>query len=405
MASSIFLASHILSLILFYLLLATKPTSSVQIPTETKQISGFRASLTLRNSGKTWPKYASTNQLKDNPSASLQKSKLKYCKDVYTVSLAIGTPPVTFSAIMDTGSNLIWTKCKTSTSSGVFDTSESRSFSNVSKSCAEVGLDPDCIQKYDDGNVSVRVTLGQETLTIGSKKMSNAIFGCGKLEKPFSFDGIVGMGPGQLSLVSHLEKRVFSYCLGSRSDPKAGSVLLTGSEANTQNGNIQTTPLVMDESNYYVSLEGISVGKTKLSVTKSDFLTSNRSPGGMIIDSGTTFTYLKHSIIDMISNELVMQTKLEKIDIEMYYNGLEYCFHSPGVVFFPKLVFHFEGADWELPKENYLYEEKNKGMACLAFIANEVPLFGNMQQQNMMVIYDLDKKSLSFYRPPTCNIL
>ncbi|MFS7960179.1 putative nepenthesin [Helianthus anomalus] len=94
----------------------------------------------------------------------------------------------------------------------------------------------------------------------------------------------------------------------------------------------------------------------------------------------------------MISNEFVNQTKLEKYTgyDKPYYTGLEHCFNAPGNVQISNLVFHFEGADWELPKEIYIYQQQGNDMACLAFIADDKQfIFGNMQQQNMMVIYDL----------------
>ncbi|KAM0004431.1 putative nepenthesin [Helianthus debilis subsp. tardiflorus] len=332
---------------------------------------------------------------------------MKFSNDIYTMSLAIGTPPKPFSAIMDTGSNLIWTKCKSS-GSGLYDTSMSTSFSNhIDDSCEELGLGQNCQQKYDDGKVSVSVTLGQETLTIEDQKYNNVTFGCGKPnDKNFNCGGIVGMGPGKSSLVSHLEKRVFSYCLS----PTASNVWLTGSEASIRDTNIQTTPLVTDELYYYISLEGISVGETKLPLTKSDFPSSYEYAGGMIIDSGTAFTYLEQRIIDMISDEFMNQTKLEKCkdNVTPYGHVLEHCFkHQGNNVHFPNLIFHFEGANWELPRENYIYEKKGVNEGCLAFLANKntekLSIFGNMQQQNMMVTYDLEKKSLSIFKPANCN--
>ncbi|KAJ0552774.1 putative nepenthesin [Helianthus annuus] len=106
MASPIFLL-----MILFHLLLATELVSCVRIPL-------------THASRKTWPKYTSTNSVNNNPPASPGKSPMKFSNDIYTMSLAIGTPPKPFSAIMDTGSNLIWTKCKSS-GSGLYDTSMS----------------------------------------------------------------------------------------------------------------------------------------------------------------------------------------------------------------------------------------------------------------------------------------
>ncbi|KAK1416585.1 hypothetical protein QVD17_32376 [Tagetes erecta] len=384
MASSTSLASHILSLILLHLLLSPQPAYSV---------SGFRATLTRV------PKHTTTNTFKTEPAGSLIKSPMTAENDVYLLSLAIGTPPVKFSAVMDTGSDLIWTKCKPN---GLFDSSKSKSFSKINESCETAGLGYDCKQKYADGT-SVSVTLGQETLTIGNQKIQNVKFACGKpngkdLDR---YNGIVGMGHGKLSLVSQLNERVFAYCLGSRFGPKTSSVLLAGSEASGINSNAQTMPLITqgDKPYYYISLEGISVGGTKLAVTKSDFAASSYGDGGMIIDSGTTFTYLEESIVNMISNEFMNQTKLKMSEKNNQYDELKHCFKSRGNVNAPTLVFHFEGANWELPDKNYIYQKDGGDMACLAFIAKkatDVSIFGNFQQQNMLVIYDLDKSSLSF---------
>ncbi|KAJ0552780.1 putative nepenthesin [Helianthus annuus] len=388
MAPSIF---HILLLILFHLLLATAPTSSARTPTRRKQ-TGFRAPLT---------------RVKNPLEASLVTSRMTASKDEYLLSLAVGTPPKPFSAIMDTGSDLIWTKCKSSNDPGSFDPSKSISFVEINETCEMLGLSADCIQKYADGH-SVSVTLAADALTVPGtgQNMHGGIFGCGiPDDENFMYDGVVGMGRGVLSLVTLSNQTIFSYCLGSRFDPETSSVLLTGSEAsNYYDSDVQTTPLVTDASNYIITLEGISVGETKLAVTKNDFVTSD---GGMVVDSGTTFMYLDARIIEMISNEFVNQTKLEKYTgyAKPYYTGLEHCFNAPGNVQIPNLVFHFEGADWELPKENYIYQQQGNDMACLAFVADDKQfIFGNMQQQNMMVIYDLYNNNLSF-KPANCKLL
>ncbi|GJY50827.1 aspartic proteinase nepenthesin-1-like protein [Tanacetum coccineum] len=344
-------------------------------------------------------------------------SPMKEVRDVYTMNIALGTPPVSFSAIMDTGSDLIWTKCKPDKKPvpGYFDPSKSSSYVKANKSCDAYQL-PGCIQSYVDG--SVTVALGQETLTIGSAKTADVIFACGKpSDKQFkNYDGVVGLGRGALSLVSQLDQHVFSYCLASRFEVSTPSIFLTESQAlsalsNTKTS-IQTMPLLKQEGKpyYYLSLEGISVGGTRLPVTKSDFAIEANKDGGMIIDSGTTFTYLEERIVDMIYNEFINQTKLEKLSSNPYYKVLQHCFKSPNKNnIIPNLVFHFEDANWELPRENYIYENKEgKAKACLAFIANKkgdkLSIFGNMQQQNMMVLYNLDSNNLSF-GPAICHEL
>ncbi|XP_076901891.1 aspartic proteinase nepenthesin-1-like [Bidens hawaiensis] len=398
MISSNLLASHILPLILFHLLLATELISSARILTATKQ-EGHRVTLTRTNyySG-TW---------NNNPSASPIQYLLKAQNDLYIMTLDIGIPPVTLSGVMDTGSDLIWTKCYNSTGlDSFFDPSKSMTFSLVYKSCDFFGLDESCIQHYDDG-LSVKVTLGKEILFLGNTQNFKGItFGCGQPDKG-KYDGIIGMGRRELSLISQLNERVFSYGLGSRSDGETSGVLLTGSKARSEYIDVQTTPLIEqeDESYYYISLQGISVGETRLSVTNSDFAIED---GGMIIDSGTTFTYLEQRIIDMISNEFMNQTNLEKSTDATLYDGLEHCFMYQGYNKdqAPIMVFHFEDVDWELPGENYIYEKQDGEGGCLAFMAtnsdDNKSIFGNMMQQNMMVIYDLDNNILSF-KPAICT--
>ncbi|XP_076921511.1 aspartic proteinase nepenthesin-1-like [Bidens hawaiensis] len=407
MISSIFLASHILPLILFHLLLATQP-SSARILTATKQ-AGHRVTLTRTNyySGRTWSKNPFSGTWNNNPSASPIQSLLKAHNDLYNMTLDIGIPTVTFSGVMDMGSDLIWTKCENSTGlDNFFDPSKSMTFSLVNKSCEYFGLSESCIQNYDDG-LSVSVTLGHEILFLGNNQnFKDITFGCGQPDDD-KYHGIIGMGRGDLSLISQLNERVFLYCLGSRSDGETSGVLLTGSKARREYTDVQTTPLIEQEgeSYYYISLQGISVGETRLSVTNSDYATGD---GGMIIDTGTTFTYLEQRIIDMISNEFMNQTNLEKSTDATLYDGLEHCFMYQGYNKdqAPIMVFHFEGADWELPSENYIYETEDGEGGCLGFMATDSEgsrsIFGNMMQQNLMVIYDLDNNNLSFKRA-NCN--
>ncbi|KAI3499792.1 hypothetical protein L1887_35602 [Cichorium endivia] len=414
MASSISLASPILLLILFHLLLETNHTCFASNPTGTKPNS-LRLTLTWAALSKNLPKdqYAPSSRSKvkgaiHRPSV---KSPVKVSGDVYVTTLSIGTPPVTFSAIMDTGSDLIWTKCQSSPR--FYDSSKSKSFSEASCDGLPNGV---CEQSYADRS-SLKVSMGREMFTIGDVK-NNLTFGCGTPNDETSFknyDGIVGMGRGKLSLVSQLNVGVFSYCMASRYHKSDQSILLMEDEAKTAIANkmIQTTPFLPQgkSSNYYISLEGISVGETKLPISKSDFEIID-GKGGMIIDSGTTFTYLDKGIIDMIENEFLNQTKLKKVHVKndkTLYNKLTRCFDpSYDVKIIPNLVFHFSGANWDVPRENYIYEKKRQ--ACLAFMDNDntdaqkVSIFGNMQQQNTMVLYDLNKNSLSFI-PAKCSQL
>ncbi|KAI3746534.1 hypothetical protein L6452_08968 [Arctium lappa] len=138
----------------------------------------------------------------------------------------------------------------------------------------------------------------------------------------FKYDGIVGMGRGKLSLLSQLNERVFAYCLPSRfdDDQSKSGIFLTGSEARIAaigNDMIQTMPLLSNPrqgSLYYIALEGISVGETRLYVKRFDFALMDDG-GRMVIDLGATFTSLKGCVVGMIKEEFLKQTKLEKSEV------------------------------------------------------------------------------------------
>ena len=124
MASSIFIASPILLLILFHLLLATEPVS---VPTRTTETGSHSRVNTTRAS----PGNASNE--------SLVKANLE---EVYSMNITIGTPPKKIRVVMDTGSDLIWIKCNSDSNfpSPFYDTSMSSSFSNVDESCDKLGI-------------------------------------------------------------------------------------------------------------------------------------------------------------------------------------------------------------------------------------------------------------------------
>jgi hypothetical protein len=343
----------------------------------------------------------------------------------FLMKLAIGTPPETYSAIMDTGSDLIWTQCKPCTQcfdqpTPIFDPKKSSSFSKLSCSSKLCEALPQstcsdgCEYLYGYGDYSsTQGMLASETLTFGKVSVPEVAFGCGEDNEGSGFSqgsGLVGLGRGPLSLVSQLKEPKFSYCLTSVDDTKA-STLLMGSLASVKasDSEIKTTPLIQNSAQpsfYYLSLEGISVGDTSLPIKKSTFSLQEDGSGGLIIDSGTTITYLEQSAFDLVAKEFTSQINLP-VD-NSGSTGLEVCFTLPSGstdIEVPKLVFHFDGADLELPAENYMIADASMGVACLAMGSSSgMSIFGNIQQQNMLVLHDLEKETLSFL-PTQCDEL
>ncbi|KAK1421585.1 hypothetical protein QVD17_24045 [Tagetes erecta] len=354
----------------------------------------------------------------------------------FLMNLAIGTPPETYSAIMDTGSDLIWTQCKPCTKcfnspTPVFDPTKSSSFSKVSCSDSLCKALPtsDCASNrceymYAYGDYSsTQGFLATETFTFDEVAVHAIGFGCGEDNEGSGFNqggGLVGLGRGPLSLVSQLKKPKFSYCLTSINDETSSSenptsTLVMGSLSmeKLNDTSVFTTPLIKNPSHpsfYYISLVGITVGDVDLPIKKSSFAIGSDGTGGMIIDSGTTITYLEDSAFELVKKEFVSQMKLNVDSSDS--SGLDLCFELPNedgsgetTIEIPKLVFHFDGASLDLAGENYMIGDTRSGLVCLAMGSSSgISIFGNIQQQNMMVVHDLDKETLSFV-PTKCDQL
>merc|ERR1712071_22563 len=354
----------------------------------------------------------------------------------FLLSLSIGTPPVPFSAIMDTGSDLIWTQCKPCKScfnqtTPIFDPDRSSSFSKVpctnelcrskalGKSRCGVGNSCDYVNVYADES-STKGFLAMDNFNFGeSVSVPNIGFGCGVSNQGIGLNqsaGLVGLGRGSMSLVSQLHTKQFSYCFSSIGTKRSGS-LFVGSLAdlNISKGTvIKSTPLIKNPlmpSFYYISLQGITVGKTLLPIPVSLFELGSEGSGGFVLDSGTTFTMLQEDAFDTLSRVFATQTKLPVSNSESPA-GFSLCFELPASkanatgINFPRLVFHFKGGlDLELPTENYIVTDAALGLACLAMgPTGSLSIFGNVQQQNILVLHDLEKETLSFV-PAKCDQL
>ncbi|KAM4077226.1 hypothetical protein ACJW30_12G123400 [Castanea mollissima] len=311
----------------------------------------------------------------------------------FLMNLSIGTPAVLLVAIMDTGSDLIWTQCKPCTycfeqATPVFNPKLSSSFldvtcsSNLCKALRNSRCGNGCreyLNVYGDGSSS-QGFLSRESLTFEEQVFVPRIgFGCGENNQVIGMKnvaGIAGLGRGTLSLVSQLGSRKYSYCSTSIGDNKSSS-LLFGSlvDLTVSNGAVKSTPLIRSPilpSLYYSSLEGITVGQTLLPIPKSLFQIGSDGGGGLMIDSGTT--------------AFVAQTKLQVS--YSYTTEFDLCFDLPSKnveeIKFPRLVFHFKGLDLELRAENYMIPDTKLGLACLTMRPKgRLSVFGNCQQRNI----------------------
>uniref|UniRef100_A0ACD5XUN1 Uncharacterized protein n=1 Tax=Avena sativa TaxID=4498 RepID=A0ACD5XUN1_AVESA len=349
----------------------------------------------------------------------------------YLMELAIGTPPVPFIALADTGSDLTWTQCQPCKlcfpqDTPIYDTSASSSFSPVACSSAtclpiwsrNCSSSPVCRYRYayDDGAYSTGI-LGTETITFGSASTSSAhhgiAFGCGADNGGASYNstGTVGLGRGTLSLVAQLGVGKFSYCLTDFFNSSLGSPFLFGTLGDIAGdaAQVQSTPLLQSPQNpsrYFVSLEGISLGDARLPIPNDTFALHANGSGGMIVDSGTIFTVLEETafrvvvshVADVLGQPVVNASSLDAP-----------CFPAPaGERPMPDMVLHFAGgADMRLHRDNYMYFHEEDSSFCLS-ISGTTPastsVLGNFQQQNIQMLFDITVGQMSFM-PTDCSKL
>ncbi|KAL9249895.1 putative aspartyl protease [Drosera capensis] len=400
----------------------------------------------------------------------------------YTLSLSLGTdPPQTLSVYMDTGSDLVWFPCspfQCILCDGKYPPGAAAATLNVSAStrvpcqsracsathstdsssdlCAIAGCPLDSIEMsdcfrfscppfyyaYGDGSLVARLHNNSLTMATGSGEppiMHNFTFGCAHsaLAEPV---GVAGFGRGELSLPAQLANlspelgNQFSYCLVTHSFDstkiRQPSPLILGraSPSGPINNFIYTPMLDNPKYPYFyiVGLEAISVGGLRIPAPKSLSRVDRYGNGGVVVDSGTTFTMLPSKLFNSVVSELdrrVGRFYKRATDIEEK-TGLSPCYCCSNgatnmVMAVPTLSLQFAGtgngssSGVVLPKRNYFYEfldggdgvGKGKRFGCLMVMnggdegedgGGPGATLGNYQQQGFEVVYDLERRRVGF---------
>ncbi|XVE65435.1 hypothetical protein DITRI_Ditri07aG0180400 [Diplodiscus trichospermus] len=354
----------------------------------------------------------------------------------YFMEISIGTPSVSLLGIADTGSDLTWVQCKPceecyEQKPPLFDPRKSSTYKNVpcgSSSCHALDISERvCDQEqnackysyYYGDRSSTKGNLALENFNIGVSTRSpvsfpNLVFGCGH-NNVGTFDyvgsGIIGLGGGPLSLIKQLGKSIrgkFSYCLAPlAAESSASSTIIFGSVTESKtNAAAVSTPLVNKDPStyYYVTLEAISVGDKRLAYGGSSLSPTATKKGNIIIDSGTTLTFLDSEFY--YSLESTLEEAIEAKRVSDPQGLLSPCFEAGKDmgIDLPIITFHFTGADVKLQPWN-TFAQVQENMVCFTIIpSNDIAIFGNLSQMDFLVSYDLEEKTLSFM-PTDCTNL
>ncbi|XP_066359804.1 aspartic proteinase nepenthesin-1-like [Miscanthus floridulus] len=348
----------------------------------------------------------------------------------YIAEYQVGDPPQRAEALIDTGSNLIWTQCATCLRKvcarqdlPYFNASASSSFAPVpcrDRACAAndvhlCALDGSCTFLATYGAGRIIGSLGTDVFTFQSGGATLA-FGCvsftevtpGALQ---GASGLIGLGRGRLSLASQTGAKRFSYCLTPYfHNNGASSHLFVGAAASLSGGGpVMSMPFVESPKDYpysafyYLPLVGITVGETKLPIPSSAFdlqeVEEGFWEGGVIIDSGSSFTSLVEDAYEPLVDELARQLNGSLVPPPGEDDGgMALCVARGDLDrVVPTLVLHFSGgADMALPPENY-WAPLEKSTACMAIVGGyQQSIIGNFQQQNMHILFDVGGGRLSF---------
>ncbi|KAL0426605.1 UNVERIFIED_CONTAM: putative aspartyl protease [Sesamum latifolium] len=381
----------------------------------------------------------------------------------YSISLSFGTPPQTLSFLMDTGSSLVWFPCTDSFSCsscnfiGVDPANITTFLPRLSSSTKIVGCkDPKCRwlspnvrcdgcrknstgcnescppYRANYGSGSTSGILISETLIFPEKSVENFIVGC-SIFASTEPSGIAGFGRGPESLPAQMGLKRFSYCLVSHEfddEPVHSNLVLeaaSGAGAGTAGGRINYTPFSKNPTTpkhpaykeyYYVALQKITVGGVDVRVPYKFLVADAEGRGGTMVDSGTTFTFMENPVYELVAGELEKQVGKNYSRAAEVENlsGLGPCFKVSDENSFtvPELAFHFKGgAKMALPVENY-FSPLVDSAVCMTITTDRgggggggvrpgpAIIFGNYQQQNIYMEYDLENERLGF-RKQVCN--
>ncbi|KAI3727464.1 hypothetical protein L6452_16078 [Arctium lappa] len=396
----------------------------------------------------------------------------------YTMSFSLGSAPKrTVTLYMDTGSDTVWLPCKPFTCimcEGKSDPRTTPPPHNLSASAAPITCQspacsavhstlptsdlcamarcplesiemsechnyscPSFYYAYGDGSFVARLYADNLQIPISSLVIKNFTFGCAheSLGEPI---GVAGFGRGPLSLPAQLAGfyphlgTQFSYCLVSHSfdtdrlrQPSPlilGRVDSFGSENKAKRvptDDFAYTPMLENSKHpyyYYVGLEAITVGKQRLPAPENMKTIDRKGNGGMVVDSGTTYSMLPKEFYNSVVSEFGkrMRSGHKRAKAVEERTGLSPCYYVDriqGVV--PEMVLHFGGnSSVVMPRKNYFYEFMEEGgkvkrkVGCLMVMnggyfpdsGGPAGLLGNYQQQGLEVVYDLLNKRVGFAR-------
>lgn len=264
----------------------------------------------------------------------------------------IGTPNVSFMVALDAGSDLLWVPCDciqcAPLSASYYDTLD-RDLNEYSPSLSRTGKQLSCshqlcksttnckgpeepcpyIVQYKSDDTASSGFLIEDVLhlTSASKNstpssvQASVVFGCGRKQsggylEGAAPDGVMGLGPGEISVPSVLAKagmiqNSFSLCF----DDNGSGRILFGDQGNLAQ---HSTPFLPTEGKYVtysVGVERFCVGSSCIKQTGFQAL----------VDSGSSFTYVPTEVYKKVVFEFDKQVNATRINLQQ--SSWKYCYN------------------------------------------------------------------------------
>ncbi|XP_026458625.1 aspartic proteinase nepenthesin-2-like [Papaver somniferum] len=170
---------------------------------------------------------------------------------------------------------------------------------------------------------------------------------------------------------------------------------------------IRTTPFLVPKlfktSLYYLNLEDISIGKTRIVFPRGTFELTSRGTGSCIIDSGTPLSMMYRGHFDEVEN--LVKAHFDELGVEYIgkIHSYEVCFRLPGkfdTANFPWITLHFQRADYVISDYRANFVMRDFETACLAIFPKDTDtgpfILGAYQQVNKRILHNIIDQSLSF---------
>ncbi|KAJ1428146.1 Xylanase inhibitor, C-terminal [Sesbania bispinosa] len=238
-------------------------------------------------------------------------------------------------------------------------------------------------------------------------EVKDFIMGCGdSYEGPFwtQFSGVFGLGRGPLSVQSQLHASAFSFCpVGHGSEKPSSLEFYDTPPAVDQHGVGNSSIMVPLRENsaypyyYFMQFVGIGINGFMLDIPSRVWGYGLNYDGGVIIDIGTTLTYLPSDAYSVFRSEI--RRTDHNLTKKPAYEGLEFCYKDDPSNVYPSIEFYFENGN--IAGENFVSYNLNnnqlliraeEGTVCLSFAegkSSALTVIGSNQLQGTLLTYNL----------------